>query len=167
MGAIVVTGVIDDRQVLFMFLEEVREIVPVAGLGFRLSQTSESKLNREYVGALVVSRDGLCRRIERIEVKGLWGQSFGQKAVSALIGGRNIEVTFGAPLSIALDEFKDLVIRYIGYDSERGKTVPGDPYLPNSRVLEEVFGAIKSARDFSDVFDSINVPDADHCLDSL
>lgn len=149
-----------DTSVL-MFIEQERVIMPVSSFAFRVAQGSRRRLGR-YKGAVVVHREGKAVPIEDIEVIKVWGSSLWQKIVSRLTGVWEIKTKFAPPVPMSLDEFREMVARYLRYDSERG-----DPFLPQNEPLENVIAAIKKAKSYSDVFELIHVPDPQDCLDVL
>lgn len=146
---------------MLMVLKGEREMIPVSPAAFTAAQSSKRDLQR-YDGALVISREGQARTIEKVEVTGFWGSSLPRKILSALTGAWAIKVHFGAAKAMALDEFKALIIRYLGYDQERG-----EPYLPQAQPLDVVHQHVRAASSFPEVFQSINVPAPENSLDVL
>src|SRR5688572_19985372 len=110
-------------ETLLMFLERERTLLPLSPSAFVATQSSRRAL-KEYEDALVVSRDGRAARIERIEVGGYWGASWGRRLVSVLTGVRAIQVRF-RPVELALAELKRLAIEYLQLDAQQP-----DPNLP-------------------------------------
>jgi hypothetical protein len=149
------------NQTLLTIIEREKAIIPVSPTAFHVAQDSEKKLNEAYRGALVISRSGDARSVERIRVIGLYGTSLLRKIRSALLGLREIKVNF-KEVGMTLGEFKQLVIRYVGYDQERG-----EPYLPQVEPLEVVYQRVRGSSSFEEVFQSINVPEPENALDIL
>jgi hypothetical protein len=137
-------------------------MIPLSPAAFKVAQTSKRNLETRYPGALVVSRDGTVRPIERIDVLGPWGGGALRKILSALTDAWAIEVHFGPSRKMDLEEFKDLVTQYLRYDAERG-----EPYLPQDEPLEEVLRKVRAAKSCDDVFRVIHVPPPEDALDVL
>jgi hypothetical protein len=147
---------------VLMILEREKSMIPVAPLAFRAAQTPRDRLNETYRGALIIAPDGAVHPIQGIEVKGLWGKSLGRKLISALSGAYEIDVQFGEPIEMSPLEFKELVIHYLEHDRERG-----EPYLPLDAPPERVYQGVRAATSFAHVFEVINVPEPEDCLDLL
>lgn len=158
----IIVNIDDEDFAQIMIIEREGLIIPVNPLAFHVSQSTKKKLNEAYKGALIVSRTGLVRVIQHIDQVGFGGNSFGRKIVSALSGAHKIEIKFGGTIQMSLDDFKNLIVRFIESDSKSA-----DPYLPQKRSLDEVFVGIKNAGSFEEVFNEINMPDLQDCLDVL
>jgi hypothetical protein len=150
----------NNSDVCLLILEKEKSIVPVALSAFHASQSTRKKLEA-YSAALVVTRDGNARMIRKIDVLGFWGETLGRKIISVLSGVHKIAVQFDNA-SIDLEEFKPLIEEYISIDSKKG-----DPYLPQKESLDNIFKRVRNAKSFEDVFDNINIPPAEDCLDVL
>lgn len=154
--------VTSNDNVCLMIIEKEKTIVPVALSAFQVAQSSKRKLNSNYKGALIITSNGVVRQIRQIDVLGFWGKSIGRKIVSILSGAYEIKVHFGDVVPIDLNMFKSLVIQYIEFDSKKG-----DPYLPQKEPIDVVFERLKKANSFAEVFQQINIPTLENCLDVL
>jgi hypothetical protein len=151
------------EDTLLLVLDRERMLIPLSPEAFTRANRSRRKLRTEYTGALIIYRAGKVLPIERIEVLGLLGSSIFAKFMSALNSDWSIKVHFGPETGMNLDEFKALVIQYLGYDmSERG-----DPFLPQEEPLETVYQSVRSATNFAEVFERIHVPPPEDALDGL
>ncbi len=150
----------NNSDVCLLILENEKLIVPIALSAFHVSQNNRKKLEA-YCGALVFFRDGSARVIRKIDVLGFWGETLGRKIISALSGAHKIVVQFDS-VTIGLDEFKSLIEEYISIDGKKG-----EPYLPQEESLDNVFERVRNAKSFEDVFDNVNIPSAEDCLDVL
>ena len=102
-----------DNTTLILIIEYENAIIPINPLAFSISQSSKAKLNKNYSGAFVISRDGKMKIIEHIDVLGFWGDSLGSKFINAILGVRKIKVHFEEERPMDLEDFKELIIRYI------------------------------------------------------
>lgn len=152
-----------DNTVALLIIERGKVIIPVRGLAFRVTQyTTERKLNDDHRGALVISREGCISKIEGVKVVGYRGRSFRDKIISFLFRVFEIEVSFSKPTWLDLGHFKDLITEYIALDAKNP-----DPYLPQKFPLDVVFERVKAAIDVAEIFDIINMPEPEDCLDQL
>lgn len=152
---------INSNDVCLMILESDKSIIPIASSAFHVTQSSRKKLE-SYYGALLLTREGSVRRIQKIDTIGIYGETLGRKVVSALSGANSIVVHFDDISSIDLEGLKSLIIEYISIDSKKD-----DPYLPQNEELNTVFDRVKKSNSFAEVFDSLNIPSAENCLDVL
>jgi DNA integrity scanning protein DisA with diadenylate cyclase activity len=150
----------NDSDVCLLILKKEKSIVPVALSAFHVSQSSRKKIE-SYNGALVVTSDGSARVIRKIDVLNFWGETVGRKIISVLTGAHQIAVQFD-DVSIGLEEFKSLIEDYVSIDSKKG-----DPFLPQEESLSNVFERVKNSKSFEEVFNNINIPPVEDCLDVL
>lgn len=149
-----------------MFLEKKKEVIPVAGTAFQISSARgimvNKELNKEYIGALLVSQEGESWLINKVDVLGFFGNTIFEKVGSIFTGTFRIKVQFEYRGQIDLKDFKDLIIFFIKKDQESS-----DPYLPQEDALEVVFKNIQNASKISEIFEYIKVPEFNKCLDQL
>ena len=150
-----------NNDVCLMILEKEKIILPVSPLAFHVTQNCQNKLD-SYQGAIVVDRTGVARVVRKVDIVGYYGESIWQKLVSALFGVKKILVHFDADPSIDLERFKFLITFFIGLDSERN-----DPFLPQSQKLSAVVEMLRTSNSFQDIFDSLDIPSIEDCLDVL
>jgi hypothetical protein len=149
-------------QVLLLILEREKQFIPISGAAFHVGQTSRKNLRTRYKDALVISRQGVVHRIDAVEIIGLWGDTFPRKFLSLLTSAWAIRVRFSPPLSLNLDELKSKIIFHLQEDQRRV-----DPYFSLTGSLDEVINRIRGAALFTEAFDSLEVPEANNCLDVL
>ncbi len=152
----------EDGQVLLLVLEREKLLIPISEAAFHVGQTSRKNLLTRYNDALVISRQGIVRRIEAVEIVGLWGDTLSRKILSLLTSAWAIQVRFSSPLSLSLDELKTRIVSYLQEDQQSA-----DPYFSLIGSPDQIVERIRRASFFSEVFDALNVPPATDCLDVL
>lgn len=106
--------------------------------------------------------DGSVRKIEKIVRLGLFGDSVARKLLSALTSVFRIRVELSDAETMPLSEFKSLITELTRRDAKLE-----EPALPHSKNIEETIGSIEAAESFTSVFDAIEVPKDEDCLDAL
>lgn len=152
------------ESVVLMVVERDKEMLPVNTAAFTWAQNSERFLNNAYRGALVISDEGSAKTIDNIEVLGYFGKNIKEKIYSVITRTHKINVRFSEVKKMDLNAFKELVVRYLQFESEGGDP---NPYLPQKLPLGEVDRQVRDAASFAEVFRIINVPKAQDCLDIL
>ena len=145
-----------------LICDKDKSICPISDHAFTATQSSQSTLDSTYIGCRVISRNGEVREIRSITRLGLWGSGIGRKIVSALTGAYVVEVEFESFGIVHLDKLKELLIEYLSYES-----ASSDPCLPQREPIEVVVEKIRSAESTNGIFECINMPSADGCLDVL
>lgn len=155
-------GVVDKPESYLMLIEREKLIIPLSSRALQVGQGSRRVLRTRYKGALIVTRQGAVRSISSVTVDGLWGSSFWRKLISALTSAWKIQVHFEEPSLMDFQEIRRLIDRFVQYDSVRS-----EPFLSLRESPDKTSGRIQSARSVSDIFDILNVPDPENCLDVL
>ena len=145
-----------------MILENEEAIIPVAENAFQICQYNHKTVDEVYRGARIYSRDGNLRTIKKISVGDLWGDTLFRKAISLLSSAYKIQVDFDGAKIVGLEEFKKVVANYIALDSKKA-----DPSFLFEEPIDVVVSRIANASSHKEVFEVINFPDADECLDVL
>lgn len=146
--------------VLLLIVERENLLIPISESALHVGQSSRKNLRTRYKNALVVSRQGMVRRIEEVVVVGLWGTTFSRKLLSLLTSAWAIQVHFSPPITLSLDELKTKIVSYLQEDQRCA-----DPNFSLTSSLEQTVDRIRGAALFTEVFDSLNVPLAKDCLD--
>jgi hypothetical protein len=147
---------------LLMLIEREKLIIPISTNALQAGQSSRRALRTRYNGALIVTRQGVVRPISSVTVVGLWGSSFWRKLLSALTSAWKIQVHLGEPRSMNVQELGKLIDQFVRYDSARS-----EPFLSLSEPFDKISKRLRSARSVSEVFEILNVPDPEDCLDVL
>ena len=150
----------NNSSTFLLILENERLIIPIAPSAFHFSQSSKKRLS-SYIGALVIDRNGNARVIKEINMLGFFGESLGRKLISMLFGAYEINVVFER-ISLDFNEFKNRVEEYISVDSQKE-----EPYLPQEKPLDRVLERIKKSQSFEELFNQLNIPAVEDCLDVL
>lgn len=98
-----------EEKTVLLLLPSKGEMYPLNTAALTRAQTSHRKLAIDYVGALILDQLGNLKRIERIEVLGPWGTSFGRKLLSRLTDAWSINVHLSELREISLDQLKDVI----------------------------------------------------------
>lgn len=151
----------DERTVLLL-LPNKKEMYPLNTAALTRAQNSRRRLSSDYRDALILDRDGMLRRIERIEVLGPWGNSFARKLLSRLTDAWNVKVYLSEPLPRSLDQVKQLLIDCL----ESRQTI--DSLQLESEAARALFvNSVRSALNTSELFDLLKLPAPDDALDVL
>ena len=145
-----------------MLLEREKLIIPISSRALTVGQFSRRVLRTRYVGALIVSRQGVVHPISSISIVGPWGSSLWRKLFSALTSTWEIQVQFGEPISMDIREVRKLIFRFVQYDVARP-----EPFLSLRESPDKISRRIHSAQSISGIFDALNVPSPENCLDIL
>ena len=116
---------------------------------------------KKGIGDLIVTRDGVAKRIKSVSIHGYYGDNWWIKILSVLYSVYYIIVDYDEPYKIDLEEFKKMVITYLQYDYENNSEM----IMPQVRALDEVYRAVRNAKSVEEVFDQINIPNEEDCLD--
>lgn len=138
-----------------------KEWWPVAPLYFKIGQDPKRQLVKKGIGDLIVTRDGVAKRIKSVSIHGYYGDNWWIKILSVLYSVYYIIVDYDEPYKIDLEEFKKMVITYLQYDYENNSEM----IMPQVRALDEVYRAVRNAKSVEEVFDQINIPNEEDCLD--
>jgi len=137
-------------------------LVPLSLRALEVSQDGAASLNSKYEGAMLLYDDGSVRKIEKVVRLGLYGDSIGRKLLSALTSVFSIQVELSDAETMPLSEFKSLIIELTRKDARLE-----EPALPHSKSIEETIGSIRASESFTSVFDAIEMPGDEDCLDAL
>ena len=148
------------NSVSLLIDESKNEWYAIAPLFFEIGMFSKRQIKNKNIGVLIISRDGCAQRIKSVDVHGFYGKKFMDWLTSALSGSYSITVYFDPPMDMSLEDFKELVIRYL--ESERTSS---DPNLPQEKPLDEVIALVRSSSSYSEVFNHIGANDPENCLD--
>ena len=145
-----------------MILEKEHTVLPVCSNAFTVTQSCYKELNETYRGAIVTWKNGQQAIVEHIDIQGFYGDSFLSKVRSTLFGVKSISVQFTKSNDVDLALFKKIITKYITQDNERG-----EPYFELKIPIESVCNNIADAADIADIFEIINMPAPQGCLDVL
>lgn len=137
-------------------------LVPLSLRALEVSQDREAALNAKYKGAMLLFDDGTVRTIEGIARLGLYGDSIGRKLLSALTSVFSIQVELSDRGTIPLQEFKKLIVEVVRKDAELD-----EPALPRTSRLDDTIRSVEAAGTYTAVFDAIEIPKEEDCLDAL
>ena len=147
-------------QVFLLLIENEKKIIPISSMAFTVCQTSKKKL-KGYLNSIVLSKDGKIRRICRITRKGWYGSTSFKKITSALTGAFNIEVEL-KDVAIEFPRIKQMIAEFLKLDLESG-----DPFLPQTFPVSEIQKIIEPTESIPEIFDRLQIPSAENCLDVL
>lgn len=151
----------DERTVLLL-LPDKKEMYPLNTAAFTRAQNSRPRLSSDYRDALILDRDGMLRKIERIEVLGPWGNSFARRLLSRLTDAWNITVHLSEPLPCSLDQIKQLLIDCV----ESPQTVDS-LQLESEAARALIVTSVRSASSTSELLDLLKLPAPNDALDVL
>ena len=142
-------------------------VLPIADSFFEIAQfgitlRASKILNDKYKGSIHILKSGAVRRIESIRIKGFYGGALSEKITSALIGAHAIEVSFMVLAAGDLDAHKDLLRSCVENDAKRA-----EPFLEQNKNINDVLLQISNVSDLREVFDILQVPPAEDCLDIM
>lgn len=150
------------QQCLIVILMQEKAIFPVNSDAFSFSQSSIQKLNQEYKGAIILWSDGQQRTIKEIKNNGLKGNTVLQKLHSALFGVISINVTFSENNDLSLSELKKIIIDNLTLDQK----LP-EPFFDLTQPLDLICEKILEIHSVQELFNVIDLPPLDECLDIL
>jgi hypothetical protein len=142
--------------------EKEKSVCPVSDHAFLATQSPQSLLETKYIGCKVFSRNGEVREIQSIKRLGVWGDGIGRKIVSALTGAYSLRVEFLPCGSVELEEFKLTIEEFLSLDNSSE-----DPHMPQLEPIGVVLEKVRGAPSVERIFDCINMPEAEDCLDVL
>jgi hypothetical protein len=151
-----------DQRPILLLLERARELYPINPRALTVSQSSRSKLRRDYVGEHLLGADGSLYIIKNISTEGIFGDTIGRKVIGALIGARSIRTELEVVSLLSLAELKTLLIRFVRYDAESN-----NPNLTMGRSIEAVIERINLAESVLEVILALDLPKLEDCLDVL
>jgi len=137
-------------------------LVPLSLRALEVTQDREAALNDKYIGAMLLFDNGTVRKIEGIETLGLYGDSMGRKILSLLTSVFSIRVELSDAGTLPLAEFKNLIVELIRMDADLD-----EPALPHTKQIDETSRNIEEASTYKSIFDVIEMPRDEDCLDAL
>lgn len=147
---------------MLLMLEKERALIPISPLALTVTQSSASRLNTMYAGGLLLSDDGSVKTINSLVVGRFYGNTFGRRFLSALIGVRHLHVELSSAVFPSLAEIKRLVTQFVKYDAESS-----EPMIVSADVVGEASSRIGEASSVKEIFAAIRMPRIEDCLDVL
>lgn len=147
---------------MLLLLERAQAPYPLNPNALTVSQSSKSKLKKDYVGEHLLDQNGSLFVIKDIVVLGVYGDSLGRKVLSALTGARSIKTELEKVSSLSLDEVKSMIVRFVRFDAETN-----DPIFANKQMLDAVLQRINLSTTIGGVFTALEMPKLEDCLDVL
>lgn len=154
-------------QSTLLILGRTQEIIPLSTAAFGVAQfvgsiRNESQLREKLGGALVIYRSGEVFRFEQITILGLYGSTLGGKIGSLLTRTKRIRVDLSPVRELAFDDIKNLILRGVELDRDDPET-----WLPRHKPLAQILDEIHACATCEAIFDVLQVPGPENCLDVL
>ena len=124
---------------------------------------SVSALNAELVGSLLIYRDGVQRRIVEIRQRTPESQTLGAKVSNWITRSILIQTLLSPPEPANVDELKMALTTYLNAEAER----QGESNFDFTSPLETVIARLASSNTVADIFDALQMPAPEDCLDIL
>jgi hypothetical protein len=157
------TAVADEMETVLLLRKKESEIIPISTFALTAGQFLDEKgLNATYNGSTVVYRNGNVLRIESIAVVGVAGNNFISKAMNLMSKTRAIKVSLIGLTDLVWSEVRDEIIEYVRADRLRTT-----PWLATDRDLEKVVARLATSQSMNDVFEILELPPPEDCLDIL
>lgn len=148
-----------EYQTLVMFDELDKKLIPINEGIFKIAQFSnEKKLNRKYIGNLVLFANGEIKEISQVKITGYYGEKVLTKIFSILNSTYDIEVKLEKS-EISIESILGKALEYLKNDLESG-----DPYMPPqdfSKISDE------SIKDLKELYSAFTLPAPEDCLDVM
>lgn len=146
----------------FLLLMPNKDIYPIVGSAFSVSQNSKLSLSSNK-GAYVISKTGSVRIIKNVTRKNIYGRSLKEKFINLLFGLYEIEVDLLA-IDMPFNEIKMLIKSYLKVDMNSD-----DPTFMhgNKEQCEQLINKIDCLPLTGAIFDLLNFPNEEDCLDML
>lgn len=150
------------NEVLLLLLPGRGEMYALHPAALTRAQTARRKLSSDYRDALLMSQDGTIRRIDSIDVLGPWGTSLSRRLLSRLTDAWSIKVSTSQPITISLDDLKDLLVRCIQSQQSVESLL-----LETRKDQEQFIDSVKSATSTEDLMGRLRLPSPEDALDVL
>src|SRR5262245_34976223 len=92
-----------------MVSDAMRDLVVLSTAAFSISGRSKKRIEKRYLGATVIYRDGSIRKISGINFRGRWGDSIAMRLFSTVNGNHRIEVRWEDVPASRFEELKLLI----------------------------------------------------------
>lgn len=149
-------------ETLLLVSERDAEVIPISPMALKMASGSRARVRRRSVGALIMGRRGVVRRIESVEFVGPLGEGAWKRLFSLLNSDWAIAPVLSPPLPLELEAVKALLARCLEVDARRP-----EPYLAPERGLESMLMGLAAAKTMVEVFEVIRVPPPEDSLDLL
>jgi hypothetical protein len=154
---------VDKVETVLLLRESDREIIPLSTFAFTAGQFLDEKgLNSTYGGNKVVFRNGDVFLIEKITVVGVAGNSFLSKALNFMSKTRAINVSLLKLTDLLWIEMRDEIINLVRADRLRTT-----PWLGTEKELEKVVASLAASHSMNEIFEILELPVPEDCLDLL
>jgi hypothetical protein len=154
-------------QSTLLILGRTQKIFPLSTAAFDVAQfvgntRNESQLREKLGGAIVIYRSGEVFRFEKITILGVDGSTFGEKIGSFLTRTKRIRVDLSPVRELAFDDIKSLILRCVELDQS-----DAEPSFPTHKSIAQILDAIRACATCEAIFDVLQVPGPEDCLDIL
>lgn len=150
------------HHTVLLFYPSSKQLFPASTWAFEQAQGSSASVLKRNVGALVMERDGLVRRIESIDRLGPVHRNFPRLALDIVFGLARISVRFSEPISYSTDELRSLILGYLGSDQSQQNMELEDP-----GQMAAVVARLHAATTNQLLFEAFTLPSPDDALDLL
>lgn len=148
-------------RTVVLLLPDRSEMYPLSTDALTRAQGSRAKLENFYSNALLLDKDGSLQKIERVEILGPLGDTFGRRILSRLTDAWSIRVHLSGPIKISLQELKDLVLK------SSASSMVAENFDYESSELEEIRNSVRSATSVQAMISVLNLPLPSESLDVL
>lgn len=142
-----------------LLLKAKKEIYPFNIQGLTVSQ-STLKEEREYIGSILIFKNGSVKSISKITRKGLYGRALLKKLLSLLFGAYEVEVEL-SDSHLKIDEVLNVLIECI----ENDKDILDSNFF--NEPMDVVINDLRKVVDIKSIFKIITLPNTQDCLDVL
>ena len=153
------TTLLENYESVLVVVKDKTEIWPLNTVAFSVTQCTKTDLSH-WDEATVLYRDGRIKKITNIKIEGFLGKTIFSKIMSILFGVYKI--------TVCLDNSEMSF-------SELSKTISDLIYLDSKKYdrmfeidnIEDIVDKIRCAKNASQIFELINMPQLEDCLDIL
>jgi ribonucleotide reductase alpha subunit len=150
------------HHTVLLFYPSSKQLFPASTWAFEQAQGSRASVLKRNLGALVMERDGLVRRIENIDRLGPVNRNFPRLALDIIFGLTRISVRFSDPISYSTDALRTLSLGYLGSDQSQENMELEDPAQMAATVAR-----LRAATTNQQLFDAFTLPSPHDALDLL
>lgn len=152
-----------ETVLLFLPRESHPNVFPLSSLALRRNPgVPEQRLNAENVGGLIVYRSGIERTIETIKYLDTSSERISSQIARWWKQNFPIDVALSDPKNVEMARFKSRVSSFLARELD-----DPEPLIRPGQPKQQVLNALDRAGSVAEIFDLLNIPPPEECLDSL
>ncbi len=151
-----------DAGVILMLANSEEAVIPINEGLFHISQfLCQKRLTQKYCENILLYSNGKIQKISNIRVVGVFGNSVLERICCFLNSTKRIEVDL-EDFNIGIDDLFNRVRVCLKND-----LASPDPYLPQEKSFDSISSYLSLAKDASDIYSLLVVPNIEDCLDVM